>query len=315
MSERTAPSSSDRASAGSAPCRSGGSARRRASRSSRPGRRSRAPGCVVSIDPMWWWSRISTISACSTPGDALGLLGVVDEQRRGAAAGSTRSERVTRPTGRPRAVDGDRGAVVDVLDLLGDVGDEVVEADRQRLGVHERAAGHRQRDHAARDVAVPAARRPPPCRAPARAPARRRSAASRCSSRAARRRARSRAAARRRGCRRPTTSPSPMLVGQRGDVHRQHPDAAGTSRSRRRTTSSPLEHVDDRADRRRRVGRLRGLARLADVPAGERALGHDARRARRRRRRPARGRAPRAPSSGRPRGRVALVGERERAPA
>ena len=25
-------------------------------------------GTVVSIEPMWWWSRISTISACSTPG-------------------------------------------------------------------------------------------------------------------------------------------------------------------------------------------------------------------------------------------------------
>ena len=37
-------------------------------------------GTFVSIEPMWWWSRISTISACSTPGDALRLLGVVDEQ-------------------------------------------------------------------------------------------------------------------------------------------------------------------------------------------------------------------------------------------
>ena len=25
-------------------------------------------GIRVSIEPMWWWSRISTISACSTPG-------------------------------------------------------------------------------------------------------------------------------------------------------------------------------------------------------------------------------------------------------
>ena len=24
-------------------------------------------GIRVSIEPMWWWSRISTISACSTP--------------------------------------------------------------------------------------------------------------------------------------------------------------------------------------------------------------------------------------------------------
>ena len=45
-------------------------------------------GTVVSIEPMWWWSRISTISACSTPGDALRLLGVVDQQHPPRAAGS-----------------------------------------------------------------------------------------------------------------------------------------------------------------------------------------------------------------------------------
>ena len=39
-----------------------------------------ATGSLVSIEPMWWWSRISTISASLDPGDALGALGVVDEQ-------------------------------------------------------------------------------------------------------------------------------------------------------------------------------------------------------------------------------------------
>ena len=44
-------------------------------------------GTRVSIEPMWWWSRISTISACSTPTHALGLLGVVDEQHLARRAG------------------------------------------------------------------------------------------------------------------------------------------------------------------------------------------------------------------------------------
>ena len=44
-------------------------------------------GTVVSIEPMWWWSRISTISACSTPRHALRLLGVVDEQHAARRAG------------------------------------------------------------------------------------------------------------------------------------------------------------------------------------------------------------------------------------
>ena len=44
-------------------------------------------GTLVSIEPMWWWSRISTISACSTPGHALGLLGMVDEQDAARLAG------------------------------------------------------------------------------------------------------------------------------------------------------------------------------------------------------------------------------------
>jgi hypothetical protein len=60
--------------------------------------------------------------------DALGLLGVVDEQhapRLGREQLGVRDD-ADRPA---RAVDRDRGAVVDVPDLAGDVGDEVVGAD------------------------------------------------------------------------------------------------------------------------------------------------------------------------------------------
>ena len=59
-------------------------------------------GTCVSIDPMWWWSRISTISACSTPGTLWACSAwSTSSTRRGC--GLTRSERVTRPTGRPRS--------------------------------------------------------------------------------------------------------------------------------------------------------------------------------------------------------------------
>ncbi len=58
-------------------------------------------GIRVSIEPMWWWSRISTISACSTPGtlcaDSAWSTRIT---RRGF--GDTRSLRVSSPTGRLR---------------------------------------------------------------------------------------------------------------------------------------------------------------------------------------------------------------------
>ena len=72
-------------------------------------------------------------------GRALGLLGVVDEQdaaRLGVGELGVGDE----PDGPPSAVDGDRRAVVHRVDLLGDVGQQVVGAHGQRLGVHERPA-------------------------------------------------------------------------------------------------------------------------------------------------------------------------------
>ena len=84
---------------------------------------------------------------------ALGLLGVVDEHDPARGRAHEVGAR-DQPDRVPVGVDGDRGAVVDVLDRLGDVGDEVVGADGQRLGVHERPARRRQRDHPGRDVGV-----------------------------------------------------------------------------------------------------------------------------------------------------------------
>ena len=58
-----------------------------------------ATGKVVSIDPMWWWSRISTMCACSTPRTLWACSPwSTSSTRRGR--GLTRSARLTRPTGR-----------------------------------------------------------------------------------------------------------------------------------------------------------------------------------------------------------------------
>ncbi len=59
-------------------------------------------GTVVSIEPMWWWSRISTISACSTPSTLCACSAwSTSSTRRGC--GETRSVRVTSPIGCRRA--------------------------------------------------------------------------------------------------------------------------------------------------------------------------------------------------------------------
>ena len=105
---------------------------------------------------MWWWSRISTISACSTPGTLCACSAwSTSSTRRGCGFDEVRArDEADRP---PARVDGDRRAVVDVLDLLGDVGEQVVGAHGERLAVHQRAARRRQRDHARRSRRCPAA--------------------------------------------------------------------------------------------------------------------------------------------------------------
>ena len=57
-------------------------------------------GTRVSIEPMWWWSRISTISASSMPGTLCAASAWSTRSTR-RWRGETRSERVTRPTGLP----------------------------------------------------------------------------------------------------------------------------------------------------------------------------------------------------------------------
>ena len=134
---------------------------------------------------------------------ALGLLGVVDEHRRAGAAGETRSERVTRPDGAAVGVDHDGRAVVALADLLGDVGEQELGGDRQRVALHQRAARRGQRDHPARDVGVQRRNRRRRRRGRGRAPAPRPRGARRLRGPASRRRDRSRAVASRHGCRPP----------------------------------------------------------------------------------------------------------------
>ena len=55
-------------------------------------------GTRVSIEPMWWWSRISTISACSTP-TTLCACSAWSTSSTLRGSGFTRSERVTSPIG------------------------------------------------------------------------------------------------------------------------------------------------------------------------------------------------------------------------
>ncbi len=110
-------------------------------------------GEVVSMSPMWWWSRISTTSAFSTPADALPDLGVVDEEhapRAGVEEVGPRDD----PDGHPLLVDGDRGPVVDLHDLLGYLRYEVVGPDGQGVLAHDLPAGDGELYQAASDVGV-----------------------------------------------------------------------------------------------------------------------------------------------------------------
>ena len=244
-------------------------------RSSRRGRTSRAPGTRVSIEPMWWWSRISTISACSMPTTLCACSAwSTSSTRRGV--GLTRSRARDEADRAAVAVDRHGRAVVDVLDGLGDVGQQVVGRDGQRLAVHQRPARRRQRDHAARHVGV---ERRGDHRGAALAREREDVVVRlgcRCWSPAARRRSRSRSAARpagrrRRRRRRPRSRSAasrwPSRAPTRGPLTSRVPARRRAARPR-----AP------RRSRRSRSGasQARRLARLADVAAGELALGHHA---------------------------------------
>ena len=56
-------------------------------------------GTRVSMEPMWWWSRISTISASSTPATLWDCSAWSTRMTR-RGTGRTRSDRVTSPIGR-----------------------------------------------------------------------------------------------------------------------------------------------------------------------------------------------------------------------
>ena len=195
--------------------------------------------------------------------------------RRGA--GLTRSDRVDEPDRPAAAIERDRRAVVDGLDLLGDVRDEVVERDRQRVALDERVHGLRQRDHPARHVGVQRRRddrRPGLGRQARGSPSVGRTPFDSTSSETpvsiARRCERSRSPT-------TTTSPRSTLLCDLG-VHRLHPHPPLHLLLGRAALERPLEHGDDRCDRRRRV-QPRRLARLADVaprqcPLGEHAGQH-----------------------------------------
>ena len=62
-----------------------------------------ATGKRVSIEPMWWWSRISTMWASVDARDALGLLGVVHQQHLARARGSPARPGSRCPPGRRRS--------------------------------------------------------------------------------------------------------------------------------------------------------------------------------------------------------------------
>jgi hypothetical protein len=84
---------------------------------------------------------------------ALRMLGVVHEQH-AALLGIDAIRAGHQPNGPARPVHRDRGAVVDILDLLGDVGDQVVHPHRERLRVYQGAARRGERDQPGVDVAV-----------------------------------------------------------------------------------------------------------------------------------------------------------------
>jgi hypothetical protein len=205
-------------------------------------------------------------------GHALRALGVVDEQhapRLGVDEVGARHD-AGGPAG---AVHHDGRAVVDALDLLRDVVDQVVRPGGERIGVHERAARRGERDHAAGDVAVQRRDRDdrPPLPREGEDVAVGDGPVARDEERDA-------------DLDRPPLGVRAIadhhdvalgdLLGQRGDVHGQDPDPP-RDLGVQAGDDLALQDVDDRVHRSGGV-QPRRLAGLADVPARERALRHDA---------------------------------------
>ena len=87
------------------------------------------------------------------PGDTLRTLGVIDEQNspQGGTHEVGAGDEADRPTG---LVDRDGRPIVDVLDLIGDLRDEIVARDSERIALDQRVARLGEGDHPARHVAV-----------------------------------------------------------------------------------------------------------------------------------------------------------------
>ena len=167
-------------------------------------------------------------------------------------------------------VDDDRGAVVALADLLGDVRYQRVGGGRQRIGLHQRPARRGQRDHAARYVGV---QRRHDHRHAVLAGDRQHLIGR---LRAVRRDHQRGAEVDRQSLRVGAVADhDDVPVGDPAgcvDVHRVHPHAARQHRVVAGHQFS-LEHLGDRPDRSRRLLQGRGLPRLAGVPAGQRAFG------------------------------------------
>ena len=181
---------------------------------------------------MWWWSRISTISACSIP-TTLWDSSAWSTSTTLRRSGATRSERLTMFPGGPKdAVDHDRRPVVDLEDLGRDVLEHVVRLGGQRLGVHDPPDRHGELDHPRADVGVQRRDDHVDARRPCRPPPRRPPAACRWAAPAGRTPGRRRRAARPAGRRRPRCRPRRRCPPAPRPPSRA-PTAARTRRRRR----------------------------------------------------------------------------------
>ncbi len=169
-------------------------------------------------------------------------------------------------------IDRNRGPVVDVLDLLGDVDDEIVRVDRQRLAVGHALAGGGEGDHAAAHVGVERADDDP-------------AAALTCELADLRLRGKPVARDQHRGAELDRLSLSIDPVADDDDIaggdpavasrriDRVHPDAAA-DRAVLTLDQLAVEDLADRRDGGRCIGEAVGPAGIADVTMGQGALGH-----------------------------------------